>query len=72
MKKLPSEAREAANAAYLLRVNCQTDLVNYANSRDANPETVKWHFERYWRAVERERELELIAKAETEKEKGLN
>ncbi len=64
--KQPSEAQEAANAAYLLRISVQSDLVNLANNRDAKPESVKWHFERYWRAVERERETEAMAKAEKE------
>lgn len=62
--KQPSEAREAANGAYLLRVSNQSDLVNFANSRDADPERVKWLFDRYWRSVERERQLEELAKAE--------
>ena len=64
--ELPSEEQENANAAYLLRVSVQADLVNFANDRAAKPESVKWHFERYWKAVEREREAEAIVKASLE------
>ena len=66
MNKQPTEAREAANAAYLLRVSIQTDLANTVNHRDAKPESIAWHYERYVKAVERERATEALAKAEEE------
>ena len=62
----PSEKRELANAAYVWRIRCQTDLVDVANRQSSKFEDVEYAFIRYKRACEREAELEEVAKAEQE------
>lgn len=64
----PSEAQEAANAAYVWRKKVQADLVDSLRKVDITLEAAEFWFERFRRAYQREIDSAAVAKGATRQE----
>lgn len=59
----PTEAQEAANAAYVWRKHVQEEMLTALRDPRIKLETAEWWFERFVNAYRRERQAEAEAKS---------